>query len=222
MGWKFLSYELNSSTPAYGNGDTITIEKSRSIARNGDTSNNSVLNLASHLGTHIDFPYHFSADGKKCSDYSADKFVYSNTVVIDISAENIRDFLIHPENLSKLVLNESCDLLILKTGFTSKRGSEAYWNYNWGFAPQSASFIKEKLPNVKCLLFDTISLTSFQDRPTGRIAHRSFLLENELLLVEDADLSEISENSHFETVIISPLRFDDCDGTPVTVLANEI
>lgn len=222
MAWKFLSYELNSTTPAYGNGDGITIEKARSIAGNGDTSNNSVISLASHLGTHIDFPYHFSADGKKCADYSADKFVFSNIVVIDISAEDVQDYLIRPENLSKLGSNTDCDLLILKTDFTSKRGTEEYWNYNWGFAPESAGFIKGKLPNIKCLLFDTISLTSFQDRPTGRIAHRAFLIENDLLLVEDADLSEISESSNLETVIISPLRFDDCDGTPVTVLANEV
>ena len=221
MGWKFLSYELNSSTPAYGNGEGISIVKSRSILK-GDTSNNSVLGLASHLGTHIDFPFHFSANGKKCADYSAKTFVFESVVIIDISDENVQNYLIQPENLSKLKINSDCDLLILKTDFTSKRGTEEYWNYNWGFAPESAYFIKKKLPNVKCLLFDTISLTSFQDRPTGRVAHNTFLIENDLLLVEDADLSEVFDNSFFSTVIISPLRFDDCDGTPVTVLANEV
>ena len=222
MAWKFLSYELNNSTPAYGNGDGITIEKVRSIANNGDSSNNSAISLASHLGTHIDFPYHFSPTGKKCADYTADQFVFSNIIIIDISTENINEYLIRDVNLSKLPYDLHCDLLIIKTGFTSKRGTEEYWNYNWGFAPETADFIKAKLPNVQCLMFDTISLTSFQNRPLGRTAHHSFLIENNLLLVEDADLSQLSEHSNLGIVIIAPLRFIDCDGTPVTVLANEV
>ena len=114
----------------------VFVSKTRNILK-GDTSNNSFIELASHLGTHIDFPFHFSANGKKCADYSAKNFVFESVVVLDISNENVKNYLIQPDNLSKLEVNNDCDLLILKTNFTSKRGTEEYWNYNWGFAPES-------------------------------------------------------------------------------------
>ena len=40
------------------------------------------------------------------------------------------------------------------------------------------------------------------------------------MIVEDVDYSALPENPIFKQVIISPLRFQDSDGAPVTIMAE--
>ena len=62
--WEFLSYTLTKDLTAYKNGKRINIVEERKIV-NGDSCNQTSLELPTHLGTHIDFPYHFDENGKK-------------------------------------------------------------------------------------------------------------------------------------------------------------
>lgn len=219
MPFVFLSYELSAELSGYGNGDRVKIEHIRSIAR-GDSSNNSYLNLPGHFGTHIDFPKHFIENGKIGSDYSAEDFVFNQISFIDLQSQKVDDYLLRPVHFQELTPDDSTTLLIIKTGFCLIRKTEDYWLKNWGFAPETAAFLKEKFPQLKAILFDLMSLTSYQERLVGREAHRSFLGEHDLLLIEDADLSQVDENTKWNQVIVAPLRFENSDGTPVTIIAN--
>ncbi|MDP3683255.1 MAG: cyclase family protein, partial [Ignavibacteria bacterium] len=72
----YLSYFLEEATPVYGGVEgTIQFKQIKSID-NGDTSNNQEFHFPGHSGTHIDFPRHFSANGKTCNDYSADFWIF--------------------------------------------------------------------------------------------------------------------------------------------------
>lgn len=216
--WIFLSYELSKELSNYGGSDGIEISWIKRIDK-GDTSNNSLLNLASHTGTHIDYPYHFIKDGRNGSNYDAKDFVFDKVFTVDISEKITKDLLIYPHHFN-LEINHEISFLIIKTGFCIKRSNEEYWKYNWGFAPETASYLKTIFPNLKAVGFDLISLTSYQNREIGRVAHRSFLGENNLLIVEDMDLSKIKSSSNIELLIISPLRFKEADGSPVTIIAK--
>ena len=91
----YLSYFLSDSLTAYGNGKRIVVEKSKSIIK-GDSSNNSVLSFSSHIGTHIDYQFHFCKDGKKSSDYSIDDHIFNNIAVVEtarISVSETSDML---------------------------------------------------------------------------------------------------------------------------------
>ena len=60
----FLSYFIDNHIPVYGGyEDQIIITKKSSID-NGDTANSLNIFLNNHIGTHIDFPFHFSNNGK--------------------------------------------------------------------------------------------------------------------------------------------------------------
>ena len=70
MKYKYLSHLISEVTPMYGGYENlINIKKSRSI-QDGDTSNNLTLEFPNHIGTHIDFPFHFSMNGNKLQDHS--------------------------------------------------------------------------------------------------------------------------------------------------------
>ncbi len=217
MKWVYLSYELSSDLSMYGNGQRIEIKQERSIAK-GDTSNNTSLSLPAHYGTHIDYPFHFGKDGTTGSEYSADFFVFGNVQHAEIDP-NKESLLIEFSDLKFDELNSQCDFLIVKTGMSSKREHEDYWNRNFGFAPGIANDLRKAMPNLRAIGFDSISLTSYQHREDGRVAHREFLLDNKILIVEDMDLLNYSAETVVERLIVAPLRFSQADGSPVTVMA---
>lgn len=217
--WLFLSYELSPKLSSYGNGQRIIIESLNKIKK-GKSCNTTLLKIPSHVGTHIDYPYHFSESGTGGSSYEAREFVFKNVRLIEIYNEGITDFLIRPCNIFFDSIDYSTTLLLIKTNFCKNRNSEAYWNENWGFAPDTASFFKKNIPNLRAIGFDLISLSSFQKRDIGRKAHNEFLINNNILIIEDMDLTQVSKITSFSQVIIAPLRFEDADGSPVTIFAE--
>lgn len=219
--WKFLSYELSPELSNYGGAMGIAIDWVRRIDK-GDTSNNSSLQLSAHTGTHIDYPFHFLAEGDTGSEYQAKDLVFMHSVLVDIQSLTPNNYLITPNELQKLIyaLSEKTDLILFKTGFCYQRENENYWKFNWGFAPECAAFLKARFPHLRAIGFDLISLTAFQQREIGRLAHKEFLGTQKLLIVEDMDLRNVSSDDTFSMIIISPLRFTGADGAPVTVWAQ--
>lgn len=205
----YLSYFLNESTPAYGGEvGAIIFDRVKSIA-NGDTSNNLKLTFPNHIGTHIDFPFHFDLNGKKGSEYSADFWVFNSIGFIQCDVDSIL------ENIESLP--SDMDFLILKTGFASQRGQEAYWKEQPVIKASIASELKAKFPKLRLFGFDMISLTSKLDRAEGKQAHLSFLIDNDILILEDMDLENL--NTTPKKVIVSPFQIDEADGGPCTVFA---
>lgn len=217
--WIYLSYELSDQLSNYGDGDRLQVDWLRRIDR-GDATNNSFLRLSAHSGTHIDYPFHFLADGDTGSAYKASQLIFDRVAVIDISHITPADYLIRPEHLDLTQVPADADFLLVITGFYKNRNEEKYWKYNWGWAPESAMHIRKQLPLVRALGFDLISLSAFQQREIGREAHRAFLGEAGLLIVEDLKLDAYAIMRRIHRLIVAPLRFADADGAPVTVLAE--
>lgn len=216
--WEFLSYEMTETLSNYGGSRGIEIEWLRRMDK-GDSSNNSALKLSSHTGTHIDYPLHFYKEGKTGSEYSANNFVFTKVGILDISHADVNAYLISNRDL-KNDLQGDIEFLIIKTGFCNRRNDTKYWEHNWGFASETAAFLKGKFPQLKAIGFDLISLSSYQQRETGRIAHKEFLEKNDILIVEDMDLQNIFEETQIKTLIVSPVRFEGADGAPVTIIAE--
>jgi arylformamidase len=217
--WIFLSYELSPGLSAYGNGQPVDIEPGSRISK-GKSSNSSLLRLSSHYGTHIDFPRHFSDAGSHGGNYNASEFVFNHVKLIDISNVKVPDYLIRPDHLQEEKFDAAAELLLIKTGFSGQRFSDVYWEKNPGLDPGLAAFFKKQMPGIRAVGIDLISLSSWQKRDIGRKAHKEFLVNHQVLIIEDMDLSKVEASTGFERVIVSPLRFKDADGSPVTVFAQ--
>ncbi len=210
-----LSFPIHNMTPQYGGARDITIRQRTSIAR-GDSSNSQFISMPNHVGTHIDFPKHFSADGKTINDYPAEFWFFHSPWLLDYPAseKEIIDF-------EESILDEipvKTDILIIKTGFQQFRGHKKYWNDNPGLAPAMAKKIRVRCPGIKAVGFDFISLSSYQKRQLGREAHREFLVHNDILIIEDMDLSHLP--GKVDQIVALPLLIDQVDGSPITVVAN--
>ena len=211
----YLSHFIDNYTPCFGGRKSIEISPSSSIV-NGDSSNSLSIKIGNHVGTHIDFPRHFSNDGKTVNDYPAEFWKFSSISFIQASVE--RNLIIDQNLIDVLKIDPQTELLLIKTGFQKFRGSEVYWKYNPGVAPKFAGVLKARCPSLAIIGFDFISLSPFQDRKLGREAHKAFLVDNDILIIEDMNLENLTFNP--SEVIISPLQISGADGVPVTVLAR--
>ena len=205
----YLSYYYDLFTPVYGGKtDLISFNKIKAI-ENGDTTNECVITLPTHSGTHIDFPRHFSKNGKTCSDYKSDFWVFVKIGFLSCSIDEL------PDKIKELP--SDIEILILKTGFGIERGYETYWQSQPVIPASYGNILRSTFPYLRVFGFDLISLTSKLDRSEGKKAHISFLIENDILILEDMNLTQINDRPH--RIIISPLLIKDADGTPCTVIA---
>ena len=205
----YLSHFINENTPVYGGGtEVIQLEKIRSISK-GDTSNNLKLTFPGHVNTHIDFPYHFDDNGKKSNDFAAITWIFNKVGFISCSIEDVESQI--------ACLPTDIECLILKTGFEQFRGLDKYWKEQPIINASLATTLKYKFPNLRLFGFDMISLTSKLDRSEGKKAHLAFLIENDILILEDMHLAFLEHTP--KQIIVAPLQIDNADGVPCTVLA---
>lgn len=210
----YLSHFINENTPLYGGKNDIKILKDSSIAQ-GDTSNTSFLNFPSHTGTHIDFPKHFSNAGKTINDFLPKFWLFNIPFVINYNAA-ADEIITIDEKIDRIP--QDIDFLIIKTGFQKFREDEKYWRNNPGLDPYLAAKLKKTCPNLRAIGFDFISISSFSNRKSGRISHKKFLIENDILIIEDMNLIKVNDN--IKKIICLPLMIDNIDGSPVTIIGE--
>lgn len=209
MKFSFLSYFIDNNTPVYGGYENqIHISKKSSI-NNGDTANSLNIVINNHVGTHIDFPFHFSNNGKKSSDYDASFWIFNKVGFIECS------MIEFPEKIKKL--SSDIELLIFKSGFGINRNDEIYWKSQPVIPSSYAKLLRLQFPKLRVFGFDMISLTSKLNRDEGKKAHTDFLINNDILILEDMNLQELSSSPN--KVIISPLQISNADGVPCNVIA---
>lgn len=226
--YQFLSYILNKQTPTYGNKNKFKQIKKSDIA-NGDVANDTTIETTVHIGTHIDMPYHFYENGQTVEGFSPDFFIFNEKEILFIELKiNNRELIIKDELIDELekVKNDSSStinnykLLIVKTGICHKRDNREFWEQNYGFHPDIAYYLRKNFPNIKIFGFDSISISSWQDRELGRVAHKVFLdPKNPILILEDMNLCEVNKDTKIKEIIIAPMRIAKCDGLPCTVIS---
>jgi kynurenine formamidase len=188
----------------------------------GDFCNTQQWQLSNHLGTHLDFPRHFAKEGRTVDDFSADFFLSKRVGFIDLGAVAPGE-IISWKHLERHEVSRDIEMMIVRTGFSDKRGAPVYWQQNPGFAPELADVLREKLPFLRILGFDAISLSSFAHRELGRRAHRHFLDHSRPILpLEDMALNEISTSDIVKQMFVAPWRISAADATPCTVLAEVV
>lgn len=109
------------------------------------------------------------------------------------------------------------EILILKTGFGAKRHKEIYWSGQPVIPAKFATLFKNKFPKLRVFGFDLISLTSKLDRAEGKSAHINFLINNDILVLEDMNLENIVGIP--KVVVVAPLQINAADGVPCNVIA---
>lgn len=215
----YLSYYIDETTPTYGNRNVLELTKKSSMDR-GDAANETYIRSTLHVGTHIDFPYHFHNDGQTMEDFPVDFWFFKHPLLVEVKSQS---FILEQDLIGVLEVSnqkENTDILIIKTGMCNIRNTQPYWEENIGLSPVIYDYLLEKMPNVRVIGLDSISVSSFRHRDLGRLAHKKFLNPKKpILLLEDMDLRMISSSVTISEIIISPLMIRHTDGAPCSILA---
>ncbi|WP_163323660.1 cyclase family protein [Draconibacterium mangrovi] len=220
MEYIFLSHILSDKTPSYGNRDKFEISPNTSINK-GDTANTSSWSFSNnHFGTHIDLPYHFYNNGKQMQDYDANSFLFNKVQLIDIHCNE--GILIDKDSYDWNTINENIDLLLIRTGFENKRANDDYWMKYPGIASDLCHLWREKFKSLRCIGFDFISLTSPLFKAEGKKAHQVLLKpeadRDGIWIIEDMSLMNIKDK--INKVLVAPIRVENGNGGPGTVMAE--
>lgn len=206
-----LSHVLNEKTPLYGGAKGLEFRPAKSIAA-GDSCNTMTWALSNHAGTHMDAPRHFVDKGASVTDIPAGDWMFQRPVLKDIMPVEA-GYLVGPEDFDDL---KDGDFLLIKSGFEEYRPENLYWENAPGLHKDLAAFLKERMPSLRAVGMDFISVSNINNREMGRAAHQAFL-GAEILLIEDMKLSVLTKPP--QRVLVAPVLVERADGSPCTVFA---
>lgn len=206
----FLSHQISSRIPVYGAGEPLTFRRVKSISK-GDSCNTMFWSFPNHIGTHLDAPSHFIENMKSISELTPQELIFTKVKLITL--KNIGPgFMITPGNLKNI---SDCDLLLIKTCFEDYRNKAIYRKNSISLSPELAGWLKKQCPSLRAVGINSISISNWSERESGRAAHREFLSKN-ILLIEDMRLNGLRDKP--DLVIVAPMLVEKADGSPCTVL----
>ncbi|MCQ6962135.1 cyclase family protein [Methanolobus chelungpuianus] len=210
-----ITVGISRDTPVFPGDPETRIEAVSSIPSEGYAV--SRVTFGTHTGTHVDSPAHIFENGLSIDRVPLSSMI-GKALVLDLS-DGTAD--ISQRELKAAFMN-SCaenttgvDILLLKTRRVSNGMCQSTNGHDTGIRglmPDAGIWVAEQ--GFKLIGTDTLSV----DAGTSLDNHRLFL-ENNVVILENIDVSEVSEGSyHF---ICLPLKLEGCDAAPARVVLIE-
>jgi len=203
-----VTLPLTPDLPVWPGDDDVSVRPLSRIA-DGDATNVTSLAFTSHVGTHVDAPWHFVDDGAKLNDLPIDRWI-GPCVVIQIPEDAKR---IEPDHLEAAGIPDGTERLILRTTNSGYwvPGKLAFEEDYVAVSPTGARWIVNH--GVRLVGIDYLSIEPFDDDRNE--THRT-LLGNDVLVIEGLNLAGIEPGPYH--LICLPLRLAAGDGAPARVL----
>lgn len=176
--------------------------------RFGDSMSLSEIHMASHVGTHVDSPYHFIQDGKKINEIDLSVF-YGTARVIEVPINKQKidvEFLKGYDRLPERVLFKTKN-----SGFYKEKKFMEDYIYIDG---EAAGYLAEH--SVRLVGIDYVSVDKY--KASGKEAHRILLLKD-IVLLEGIDLNEVCEGEY--KLVCFPLKVKNGEGAPCRAVLIE-
>jgi arylformamidase len=177
----------------------------------------SEVTMSTHVGTHIEFPYHHFEDGADASQFPLDRLI-GEAVVIDISAWRNNACIDLGDLQSKAAnLLMPGDAAYFYTGLDSKYRSAQQHDRPW-FAPEAIQWLASEV-RIKIMGVDTtgIEMRNQDGSPTeGQPNHKS-LLGQGIPLIESLTHLEEFLGQRFYTYVL-PVKLAGAEAFPVRVI----
>jgi len=211
---KIYDISMSLDTPMLTYPKDVPYKRSlqRSLAR-GHSSNVSEITTSAHVGTHIDSPHHYIADGYAVEDIPLDH-LYGPVSVIDctgakvVTAELLRD-----------KIPPSARRILLKTDNSPLLSDKTQLSFNPNFVYLSndgAQLLVDR--NIILVGIDYLSID--QSGNAEKAAHH-ILLGNNITIMEGVVLTEVPPGEYF--LACGPLKMVGSDGAPCrAVLIKDI
>ncbi|MFN0086974.1 MAG: cyclase family protein [Blastocatellia bacterium] len=203
-----ITVPISNDLPVYPGDPPIEVTRIMSMEK-GDIARVSHLSFSTHIGTHIDPPCHFMADGLTSDRLPLDLFI-GPARVVDVGEAAVIDAAL----LARFDL-DGVERLLFKT-----RNSR-YWRETNEFQTDfvhletdGAVLLVER--GIRLVGIDYLSIEKFNfDKPTTHWT----LLGAGVVIVEGLDLGEVPPGDY--ELICLPLKIRDGDGGPARVVLRQ-
>jgi arylformamidase len=184
-------------------------------------SMNSVITLNTHIGTHIDAPRHFYADGASVSDLELDRIVMRKAVVLDMSWKAPGQGVTGDDLAKSNVKPAAGEIAVIKTLWTDRAfGRPEFWDNTIHLEPSVGAWIET------CGV-SAVAMDCFPEKPFWRMAltpderganHKRWLKAGIPMIQMLTALDQIGPRF---TLIALPLNLRGADGAPARVIGIE-
>lgn len=199
-----ISWPLSGDMTTYKNRADVIIDKLKSITK--DCVAESMIQMHTHTGTHVDAPAHFIENGKTIDQIPLD-FLCGTAVVIDCThiseAITAEDLKIH----QKIITTHTRILLKTKNSFCKPTDP---FNTHFVYLEKSgAQFLIDH--GVKTVGFDYLGIERNQP---GHPTHKTILQSG--IIIEGLRLAPVEPGIY--TLFCLPLLIDKSDGSPARAI----
>lgn len=202
-----VSVLVSGKTPTWP-GDSFLLRRVEEIGK-GDVCNKSFMEIGSHIGTHIDAPYHFEGEGMTIEQIPLDTFVGPARVASFPDVDRIDLAQVQTVPLSGV------ERILFKTR-NSQLWQESTFHEDYVYlTPEASRVLAEsgiKLVGVDYLSIEKYGGESFESH--------HILLSRGIALLEGLDLTEVTAGDY--ELIALPLKIAGGDGSPVRAVLKEI
>jgi arylformamidase len=184
-------------------------------------SMNTVLTLNTHIGTHVDAPRHFIADGGSVDTLPLDRLVMRDAVVIDVSGKAAGEGVTADDLAKSGAKPEAGQVAVIKTLWTNRAwGKPEFWHNTVYLDPSVSEWtMAHGVAAVAMDCFPEKPFWRMQLTPAERGAnHRRWLGAGVPMVQLLTNLDQIGNRF---TLIALPLRLAGMDGSPARVVGVE-
>ncbi len=171
------------------------------------------ITACSHIGTHIESPFHHIKEGKDCSGIPLEKVV-GEALVLNFSYKGPDEPIDFKEIEEKGELIREGDILLLKEGWSKHYNTDMY-KRRPHLTLEAAKYLVER--GISCIGVDASGIENNED--IEHPVHRLFF-EHQIPIIEDMQNLELIRNERFFLIAL-PWRVKGLDSSPVRVIAFE-
>jgi kynurenine formamidase len=184
-------------------------------------SMNTVITLNTHIGTHIDAPRHFYADGASISELALDRIVMREAVVLDVSHKAAGEGVTGDDLEKTGVKPGPGQIAVIKTSWTDRAfGKPEFWSNTIHLEPSVGEWIERW--GVSAVAMDCFPEKPFwlmTLTPAERGANHKRWLKAGIPMIQM--LTRLDSIAAKFTMVALPLNLRGMDGAPARVIGIE-
>ncbi|NOW05615.1 cyclase family protein [Clostridium beijerinckii] len=206
-----LTHTISENMPVYPGTEKPKLEVASTYEKDGFKE--TLINMFSHTGTHMDSPAHLFSQRTTLDSFSAEQFV-GKGIVVDCSnlKEGQKITMKYIETVKEKA--DTAQYILFYTGWDKYWGTDTYFgNYPYITEEVAEYLINSKKKGVG---IDVIGIDPIKDE--NLTIHKKLFAETDIVVIENLTSLDKVGNDIF-TFCALPIKFKDSDGAPVRAIA---
>lgn len=204
-----LTHTISEDMPVFPGSETPKLTTKSTYEKDGFKE--TLLQMYSHVGTHMDPPAHIFANQKTLDQFSPEQFIGKALVVDCRDLKEGQAITIDKINIDKAKL---ADFLLFNLGWDKRWNLDTYFNDYPCIDDTVLEFILNS--NFKGIGFDVMELDPLRDENLTR--HKALFKDTDIVNIENLTNLDQCGNDLFWFSCF-PLKIENCDGSPIRAIA---